>query len=131
MSCPCRSGKEYGVWCLPFHEVKRPDTALKLMQSRYAAYALCLVDYIIYTTHPKNPQFCSNFEEWGKQTIEFSSRTKFKDLKILDFQEKDSSATVLFTAHLFQGKKDVSFKEKSYFEKVKSTWLYRRGWRNP
>ncbi|OGN62902.1 MAG: hypothetical protein A3F09_00185 [Chlamydiae bacterium RIFCSPHIGHO2_12_FULL_49_11] len=127
MSCPCRSGKQYEACCQIFHQGKNPDTALQLMRSRFAAYALCLPDYIIHTTHPANPQFFHDTAEWTRKISEFSSHTEFKDLEILGFQESNISATVTFVAHLLQDQKDVSFAEKSYFEKVKGRWLYRSG----
>ena len=125
--CPCHSGKPYAACCQPFHEGKAPDTAQQLMRSRFAAYALCIPDYIIHTTHPANSQFCRNTREWTQEISEFSSHTEFKDLEILEFQESGSLATVTFFAHLIQGGKDVSFTEKSQFEKVKGKWLYRSG----
>lgn len=97
------------------------------MRSRYAAYALCMPNYIIQTTHPKNPQFNDNTKEWIQEISTFSSHMQFKDLKILEVQENREFATVAFFAHLFQGKKDASFIEKSYFEKVEGKWLYRNG----
>ena len=97
------------------------------MRSRYAAYALCMPDYIIHTTHPASPQFCQDAKEWAHKISEFSSHTEFKDLEILEFQESGSFATVTFVAHLIQDNKDVSFTEKSYFEKMKGKWLYRSG----
>ncbi|HEX2582783.1 MAG TPA: peptide deformylase, partial [Chlamydiales bacterium] len=125
--CLCRSGKDYEACCRPFHGGKNPDTALQLMRSRYTAYALGLPDYIIKTTHPANPQFCHETEEWAQKISAFSSSTEFKDLEVLEFQESGSFSTVTFVAHLLQGEKDVSFTEKSYFEKVKGKWLYRSG----
>ena len=127
MPCPCRSGNLYCVCCQPFHRGERPDTAVKLMRARYAAYALCIPHYIIHTTHPENPQFCHDTTEWTETISDFSLHTEFKDLEILEFQESGPFATVTFIAHLLQDKKDVSFKEKSYFEKVKNKWLYRSG----
>ncbi|MBI5272406.1 MAG: peptide deformylase [Chlamydiia bacterium] len=125
--CPCKSGNAYADCCQPFHKGKRPDTALQLMRSRYSAYALCLPAYIIHTTHPGSPQFCHDTAEWSKKISEFCTNTKFKNLEILYFQETASFATVTFTAHLAQDKKDTSFTEKSYFEKIKGKWLYRSG----
>jgi SEC-C motif domain protein len=127
MPCPCHSGKQYEMCCRPFHLGQKPDTAVQLMRSRFSAYALCLPDYIIHTTHPANPQFCHDAKEWAQKISKFSSDTEFKDLEILGFQEDDCFATVTFVAYLIQDKKDVSFTEKSYFEKVKGQWLYHSG----
>jgi SEC-C motif-containing protein len=127
MSCPCKSGNSYADCCRPFHEGTLPDTALKLMRSRYSAYALCIPSYIIHTTHPENPQFSHDTAAWSKSISEFCENTEFKNLEILHFQEKSPFATVTFFAHLTQNKKDVSFTEESYFEKIKGKWLYRSG----
>lgn len=94
------------------------------MRSRYSAYALCLPDYIIHTTHPQNPQTCRDNAEWSKQISQFSVNTEFRDLEIVNFEEKALFATVTFIAYLSQNKQDASFKEKSYFEKVNGKWLY-------
>ena len=125
--CPCKSGNVYADCCKPFHEGSLPDTALKLMRSRYSAYALCIPAYIIHTTHPGSPQFSHDTAAWSKKISEFCTNTEFKNLEILDFQEKAPFATVTFVAHLTQNKKDVSFTEKSHFEKIKGKWLYRSG----
>lgn len=127
MPCPCCSGDAYSKCCKPYHSGKLPESALQLMRSRYSAYALCLPDYIVRTTHPDNPQFLSNTALWLEQIAEFCQQTQFKKLEILDFQESGSAATVTFIAHLAQNQKDASFKEKSHFEKIKGKWLYRSG----
>jgi SEC-C motif-containing protein len=104
-----------------------PDTALKLMRSRYAAYALCLPEYIIRTTHQASSQFCPDTAKWAQEISEFSRHTEFKGLEILGFQESGLFATVIFFASLVQNNKDVSFTEKSCFKKVKNKWLYYSG----
>jgi len=127
MNCPCKSGKQYEVCCKPFHTGKNPDTALQLMRSRFSGYALCLPQYIMDTTHRANSQFEKDALKWAKNISEFSSHTEFNGLDILECNEKEATATVTFAAHLSQGKKDASFTEKSYFEKVNGKWLYVRG----
>lgn len=126
-NCLCCSGNKYEDCCKPFHDGKLPLTALQLMRSRYCAYALNLNTYIIKTTHPKNLQYNANHKEWGKQISNFSLNTEFRKLEILQFEENDPLATVTFKAHLFQDNKDVSFTEKSLFERVDGMWLYLSG----
>lgn len=125
--CPCQSGKLYRECCRLFHEGQLPATALELMRSRYAAYALCKPDYIIQTTHPANAQFSLDTVKWSEQIRDFCLNTEFRGLKIIDFQESPQTATVTFRAHLMQNGKDGSFTEKSYFEKVGERWLYHSG----
>ena len=123
--CPCHSGKTYAACCAPFHRGELPDTAVKLMRSRYSAYALDLPAYIIETTHPTNSAFQQDKANWAKEISAFCKATEFRGLDILDSEEKDSVATVTFIAHLVQNGRDVSFTEKSLFEKESGRWLYK------
>ena len=93
------------------------------MRSRYCAYALGLVDYILTTTHPEHPDAKRPEEIRKKEIKEFCTTTVFKGLKILDVQE----GMVKFTAYLHMDGKDFSFTEKSTFEKVNGKWLYLKG----
>jgi SEC-C motif-containing protein len=64
-----------------------PATALLLMRSRYAGYALGLADYIIETTHHSNPS-CQLFRErWRKEIVAFSKNTAFEGLTIVEVIE--------------------------------------------
>ena len=48
--CPCTSKKPYDRCCGPFHGgTAAPETAEQLMRSRFSAYALGKVDYLIAT----------------------------------------------------------------------------------
>lgn len=125
-TCPCESRKTYGACCQICHQGKAP-TALALMRSRYSAYALGLVDYIIRTTHPLNREAAKSLDERKKEIEQFCKTTVFKGLKILDVQEGDTKSTVTFTAFMSQAGKDFSFTEKSTFEKVLGNWLYLSG----
>lgn len=126
--CPCTSSTNYAHCCSPFLTKKKiPETALLLMRSRYAAYALGDADYIIETTHPGSPGYHEDLAKWKEDILKFSKNSRFERLEIIDFKEKDRMASVTFIAHIMQGKKDVTFTEKSYFEKVHGKWLYRSG----
>jgi SEC-C motif-containing protein len=84
------------------------------MRSRYAAYVLGLTAYILATQLQKSSPL---------EIEEFSKKTKFIGLKILDAQE----TTVTFTAILSQDGRDVSFTEKSHFAKDNGKWVYVKG----
>ena len=57
--CPCDSGQPYTASCGPYHQALRTDpvggahapTPEALMRSRYSAYTLGLVDYLLATWH--------------------------------------------------------------------------------
>lgn len=125
--CPCKSNKPYSNCCEPYHTfAKLPENALVLMRSRFSAYALSLVDYIIQTTHPDNEQAKKNIALWKKEIEAFSKTTSFDDLKIIAFKEDKTEATVIFNAYLRQDNQNGSFQETSFFEKVKDHWLYKK-----
>ncbi|MEW6648072.1 MAG: YchJ family protein [Pseudomonadota bacterium] len=50
--CPCGSGKPYAQCCAPWHDGTAAPTAEALMRSRYAAFVLEKVDYLLATWHP-------------------------------------------------------------------------------
>jgi len=122
--CPCGSEKQYEKCCKPYHMGKKPENALILMKSRYSAYFFHMADYIINTTDSKNINFQKDKKKWKKEILFFCKNTKFEKLEILDFKEEKNRAYVVFKASLSQNNKDVSFTEKSYFEKNNSRWLY-------
>ncbi|MBX3718953.1 MAG: hypothetical protein KF898_04840 [Parachlamydiales bacterium] len=127
MSCPCHSKKPYEECCAGYHRGKKAENAMLLMRSRYSAYAMGLADYIIATTHTSSPYWQSNTSKWKKEIKQFSQEISFDGLEILDFQEQDEKATVVFIAYLKKQGHDATFTERSQFEKVKGRWLYLSG----
>ncbi len=124
--CPCGTGKSYAECCQRYHEGLPAENALALMRSRYSGYALKKPDYIMLTTHPLNPSYTQDRKRWRQDILKFC-QFHFDRLEILDFTDGDTTATVTFIAHLRQGNRDASFKEKSLFEKVNGRWLYKEG----
>jgi SEC-C motif-containing protein len=125
--CPCGSGKNYGECCQLCHEGQPAKSAEALMRSRYSAYALGFVDYIVKTTHPDHPDSKRPEDVRRKEIEEFCKTTVFKGLKLLEIQEGETKGVVKFTVYLFMDGKDFSFTEKSTFEKVLGKWLYLKG----
>ena len=93
------------------------------MKSRYSAYALGKSNYIIQTTHPDNPDYSTDTENWEASISHFSRHTDFLGLNIIEFIDGEEEAYVTFTARLSSG----NMKEKSRFLKVGGAWLYRDG----
>lgn len=124
MQCPCHSNKSYAFCCLKYHQGSWPESAVTLMRSRYSAYALKLVDYIVKTTHPYNREYLQDHNTWKKEILDFCQNTEFKDLIILEFDENEIIAHVYFHAVLFNNGQDISFSEKSTFEKIDGHFLY-------
>ncbi|SUU49609.1 Uncharacterised protein [Actinobacillus ureae] len=70
-ACPCQSGKHSVECCQPFHlKQAYPATAELLMRSRYAAYTLVNIDYIVETTVPSQQKFLDQaaMKAWGEST---------------------------------------------------------------
>ena len=123
--CPCNSKKKYKKCCKPYHDnITSPQNALELMKSRFSAYCVANVNYIISTTHEKNPEYTKDILSWRNDIKKFSENTKFDNLDIIDFQELELESFVTFKATLFQGNKDISFIEKSRFLKENNKWFY-------
>lgn len=119
MKCPCSSGKPYDKCCGPYHAGESAPTPIALMRSRYSGYALKKIDYIIETTHTHLKSTIKSRDDIAK----FSDETSFNGLDIL---EADGD-NVTFRAHLSRDGKDVSFTEKSHFEKEDGKWKYYSG----
>lgn len=127
LACPCCSGKLYRDCCSLYHQGKEAETAVALMRSRYSAYALNNVDYIIRTTHPRHPSLTQNLNQWKEEILNFALNTDFESLEIIDSKEQGERATVIFIAHLKQNDEDITFTERSFFAKVEGCWLYVNG----
>lgn len=128
LTCPCCSGKTYEDCCGLYHRGKDAESAVALMRSRYSAYALSNVDYIVRTTHPRHPALVGkNLDAWKQEILNFSLNTDFEELEVLTFREENDKAVVVFIAHLKSDGEDLTFTERSFFSKVAGRWLYVNG----
>jgi len=84
------------------------------MKSRYSAFAVGEIDYIIKT---------STFQKDFDDLKSFSEACEFKKLEILDYKEN----YVTFRATITCNGKDNSFTEKSYFIQKDGKFYYDRG----
>jgi len=125
--CPCGSAIKYKKCCQLFHNGKLAKTALDTMKSRYSAYAVSNLSYIIKTTHRENQDFTTDISNWKKDILEFCKNTDFQKLEILEFIDGTNEAFVTFKATIFSEGNDMSFIEKSKFFKVDGMWLYHSG----
>ena len=120
------SGIKYGECCHLAHSGKRPaDTAEALMRSRFSAYVLRIVDYIVKTTHPKfrEEDFKENIQKWMKQT-------RWTHLEILDLSKglaHQEIGEVEFVAEFFLEGQSQILHERSNFVKYKGRWIYTEG----
>lgn len=101
------------------------------MRSRYSAFALGKVDYLINTTHREHPQYRKDVVAWRQELAAYCGMTDFLGLTVLEHvpavKRDKRKATVTFEATLSQGGKPFVLKEKSLFYKVGARWLYHSG----
>jgi SEC-C motif domain protein len=125
--CYCCSGKAFDVCCKPFiNGAHKPATAEQLMRSRYTAYALAAVDYIIRTTHPstRNQYDAASIRAWAESS-------QWQKLEVL-FTEKgtagDTAGKVEFKAYFKdpQSNNCVHY-ELSDFLKQDGNWFFVKG----
>lgn len=121
--CPCGSKNKYKKCCATYHQGAWAPDALRLMKSRYSAYATGQSAYIIKTTHPSNPDFTADIKTWKQDIESFCDHTEFRGLKILEYTEEGNTAYVAFEASLSSG----LLKERSRFFFEEGRWLYVNG----
>ena len=123
--CPCGSGKKYKKCCRPFLEsTRQPGDPEALMRSRYTAYALGEVDYIVDTTSARAPERSESLQTWRMQIEQFIKHTEFEGLTIESSRVDGDTGHVTFLATLTQAGLDASFREHSLFERANGRWFY-------
>lgn len=123
--CPCQSGKPYQTCCFPYHQNFQAPTAEALMRSRYSAFVLGLVDYLVETTHPKSRT--QNLKEEIAFTCKALVWTKLEILSLCQGGEKDKVGKVLFRAFFMEKDKKGIHEEHSRFKKFGKVWMYLEG----
>lgn len=121
----------YAVCCGLWHEGAIPPTAVSLMRARYSAYALGKIRFVMQTTHAQSPHWSANTAQWRKELKQFAQQTDFVGLQILHESQDDPMATVTFHAILMRQGQDVSYVEKSLFEKINGRYYYLRKMEDP
>ena len=124
MSCPCGTAEKFESCCEPFISGESlPETAEKLMRSRYTAYTLGNIDYIKKTLAPESSD---EFDE--KDAKEWSKNAKWKKLKIISVNKggaEDKRGTVEFNATYEQNGEEIDHHEVSQFRKTaEGKWLF-------
>jgi SEC-C motif-containing protein len=123
--CYCGLAATYETCCQPYHlKKKKPETAEKLMRSRYSAYVAGVIDYIHETNDPsaKDTFDREAAEEWSKQS-------EWKGLEIVATskgQSGDVEGEVEFKATYRYKDEDTVHHEVSLFRfgKPGNRWYY-------
>ncbi|MBP8299180.1 MAG: hypothetical protein KA020_02350, partial [Planctomycetes bacterium] len=123
MKCPCTSGEDYSACCEPIIQQKKPAaTAEQLMRSRYSAYALGHVDWIIESQSPDGRQFVDR-----NATEQWSKRAKWHKLEVVSVQDggvDDAEGFVDFKAYYTIAGEDITHHEVASFRKEDGAWYF-------
>jgi SEC-C motif-containing protein len=123
--CPCQSKKTYDKCCEPYHVGKAlPQTCEQLMRSRFTAYAMAKVDYLLATTAEAKRN-----EENREELLDYCRSVKCVNLKVLkaDGGPGDTEGHVHFHASLQVNGKRHLHAEKSTFVREGEAWVYLDG----
>lgn len=125
--CPCGSGRKYKRCCRAWHQGAPAPDPEALMRSRYAAYCLGLVDYLIETTDPDGEAWGGPVERWRGE-LETSCRdTEYTGLEVLEAGADEDVGWVRFRARYRVPHGERAFHERSEFRRVEGRWLYHAG----
>ncbi len=119
LPCPCHSTKSYQSCCQLLHDGKvTASNAEQLMRSRYSAFVMANITYLIATLHSDKRQ--ADDEAILRHTIK---ETHWLGLRIIHHQSTENNATVEFVA-FYDGKPIGQLHERSRFIKQDKQWLY-------
>ena len=121
LACPCGQGN-YQHCCQPLHVGQaHAETASQLMRSRYSAFALQQIDYIVQTTAlgQQASLDVDAIADWSKSN-------QWLKLEVLNSNEKldKNHAQVEFKAHYHDGKQTQIHHEISHFVQHQARWYF-------
>lgn len=126
MSCYCGSGQMFALCCEPVVTSKQQALSCEvLMRSRYTAYCLKQVDYLIATHFPLPAA------EEAKQIAAFAESVHFTGLQILSESQQDNKGKVHFIASYLHGNNFCRLEEESDFICLEGKWYYTSGKLHP
>lgn len=115
--CPCLSGLQHGECCAPLHAgVRTAPTAEALMRSRYSAYVVGDVAYLLETWDASTRPAVLDLDpdvRWMRLDIE----------QVVDGGPFDREGTVRFAAHWRRGGERGAQRESSRFVRA-DRWRY-------
>lgn len=124
--CPCGSNHSYNECCGLIHNSKREAaTCLELMRSRYTAFAMANIDYLMRSHHSatRPEKESKNIQKWAK-SVEWMGLVI---LKTEAGETKDEIGYVEFRALYIEAGKMQQIHEKSFFQRDNRKWVYVSG----
>ena len=115
-NCPCGSEKSYQDCCHIAHKnINVVQTAEQLMRSRYTAFTMGDIDYLMQSHHSSTRPIHEKDE-----ILAWAKAVKWQKLEILN----TTADTVEFKAYFNENSKDEYLHENSKFVKENGVWMY-------
>lgn len=120
-TCPCGSKSAYANCCQPYIENTKPaPTPEALMRSRYTAFVVQNVDYLLETM--KGP-LLEHFDP--NETLAWIKNVTWVGLTVMKTKQKsDTLGFVSFDAAFDQNNERKHICEKSEFHRIDDRWYY-------
>lgn len=126
MTVPFHDNAELEQFCTPFIRGEQmPSTAAELMASRYVAYTLAEIDYILETHHPTKRDDADR-----DSTKQWAESAEWLGLEIVDTVAggpDDDTGIVEFIARYAVNGQQAAHHERSEFRKVDGRWYFYDG----
>ncbi|QXH77189.1 YchJ family protein [Pseudomonas salmasensis] len=120
--CPCGSGNLLDACCGHYHAGHPAPCASALMRSRYSAYVLGLVDYLVATTLPAQQAGLDRnaIDAWSAQSTWLGLEVESSEV----FGGQPEHAFVTFTARWHDATGEHSHRERSSFVQNEGRWYF-------
>ncbi|GAD63593.1 YchJ family protein [Aquipseudomonas alcaligenes] len=118
-TCPCGSGIALDDCCGKWHQGQPAPSAERLMRSRYSAYTLGLIDYLVATTLPAQQTALDrdSMRAW-------SLGSTWLGLEVEGSELLNTHAFVTFTARWHDGDGEHRHRERSAFVQQAGRWYF-------
>ena len=118
--CPCGSSNSYQNCCNNYISANHyPETAEKLMRSRFSAYCVGAYQYILDTYHASTQPSIS-----AQSLAQEDSATQWLTLDVIESINSGQTATVCFKAYRQHNGEFYCLHENSRFVLEDNRWLY-------
>ncbi|GGF70274.1 YchJ family protein [Wenyingzhuangia marina] len=119
--CACGSKKSYKLCCELIHKnIELAKTPLELMKSRYTAYVLGDIDFLMLSHHSSTRPISEK-----EEIFKWTQSVEWKGLEILEAKEiQTSEGFVTFKAFFIENCIPNLIHEKSRFLKENDHWTY-------
>ncbi|MEJ8318580.1 YchJ family protein [Pseudomonas oryzihabitans] len=120
--CPCGSDRPLGDCCGVFHAGTPAPDAERLMRSRYSAYVLGLIDYLVATTVPAQQGQLDR-----EALTAWSLGSRWQGLQVLEHRPEPGDpdhARVSFVARWEDGRGAHRHEERSGFVQREGRWYF-------